>query len=56
MVQKFKDTYVNSMETFKNNLRTITQYLSNLRIVLKIQGRLVTLIAIHLSYALIIHN
>ena len=31
------------METFKNNLRTITQYLSNLRIVLKIQGRLVTL-------------
>ena len=31
------------METFKNKSRTITQYLSNLRIVLKIQGRLVTL-------------
>ena len=28
----------------KNNLRTIRQYLSNLRIVLKNQGRLVTLV------------
>ena len=35
------------METFKNNLRTITQYLSNLRIVLKNQGRLVTLPVLH---------
>ena len=31
------------METKKNNLRTITQYSSYLRIVLKIQERLVTL-------------
>ena len=31
------------METKKDNLRTITQYSSNLRIVLKIQERLVTL-------------
>ena len=31
------------METENNNLRTITQYLSNLRIVLKFQERLVTL-------------
>ena len=55
MVKKFKDTNVNSMETFKNNLRTITQYLSNLRIVLKIQGRLVTLVVADFFYRITFH-
>ena len=42
------------MEILKINLRTITQYLSNLRIVLKNQGLLVTLVKA--SNALLLYN